>query len=96
MRPLLLHASSKILADNPRRVLHFVFAPAIPPEGLRWPSAARSLTPRFLGVAERSATCGAPATVAGAAKNWALDHTKSSPCTGDSRLAISLPAGSSG
>lgn len=44
MRPLLLHASSKILADNPRRVLHFVFAPAIPPEGLRWPSAARSLT----------------------------------------------------
>ena len=35
MRPLLLHASSKILAHTPRRVLHFVFAPAIPPDGLR-------------------------------------------------------------
>ncbi len=35
MRPLLLHASSKILANNPRRVLHFVIAPAIPPDGLR-------------------------------------------------------------
>ena len=44
MRPLLLHASSKILANNPRRVLHFVFAPAIPPDGLRWSSAGRSLT----------------------------------------------------
>jgi hypothetical protein len=39
MRPLLLHASSKILANNPRRVLHFVFAPATPPDGLRWSSA---------------------------------------------------------
>ena len=39
MRPLLLHASSKILANHPRRVLHFVFAPAIPPDGLRWSSA---------------------------------------------------------
>jgi hypothetical protein len=44
MRPLLLHASSKILANNPRRVLHFVFAPAIPPDGLRWSSTRRSLT----------------------------------------------------
>ncbi len=43
MRPLLLHASSKISVDNPRRVLHFVFAPAIPPPGLRWPSVKRSL-----------------------------------------------------
>ena len=44
MRPLLLHASSKILANKPRRVLHFVFAPTIPPDGLRWSSAGRSLT----------------------------------------------------
>jgi len=41
MRPLLLHASSKISANNPRRVLHFVFASAIPPDGLRWSSAGR-------------------------------------------------------
>jgi ectoine hydroxylase-related dioxygenase (phytanoyl-CoA dioxygenase family) len=38
MRPLLLHASSKISGNNLRRVLHFVFAPAIPPHGLSWPS----------------------------------------------------------
>lgn len=44
MRPLLLHASSKISANKPRRVLHFVFAPAIPPDGLRWPSVKRSST----------------------------------------------------
>jgi len=44
MRPLLLHASSKISVNSPRRVLHFVFAPAIPPHGLRWPSMKRSLT----------------------------------------------------
>jgi hypothetical protein len=43
MRPLLLHASSKTSVSNPRRVLHFVFAPAKPPEGLRWPSAKLSL-----------------------------------------------------
>jgi ectoine hydroxylase-related dioxygenase (phytanoyl-CoA dioxygenase family) len=43
MRPLLLHASSKILVNRPRRVLHFVFAPVIPPDGLRWSLAGRSL-----------------------------------------------------
>jgi len=44
MLSLPLHASSKILANNRRRVLHFVFAPSIPPDGLRWSSAGRSLT----------------------------------------------------
>lgn len=37
MRPLLLHASSKSQTPNPRRVLHFVFAPRDSPEGLQWP-----------------------------------------------------------
>jgi hypothetical protein len=36
MRPLLLHASSKASTSSFRRVLHFLFAPATPPEGLRW------------------------------------------------------------
>jgi hypothetical protein len=36
MRPLLLHASSKATSQAPRRVLHFVFAPAELPWGLRW------------------------------------------------------------
>lgn len=36
MRPLLLHASSKVVSSTPRRVLHFVFAPRSLPEGLRW------------------------------------------------------------
>jgi len=36
MRPLLLHASSKVSVDNPRRVLHFLFGPKKLPEGLRW------------------------------------------------------------
>jgi hypothetical protein len=44
MRPLLLHASSKILVNNPRRILHLVFAPTISPDGLRWSSAGQSLT----------------------------------------------------
>ena len=37
MRPLLLHASSKVSVDRPRRVLHFVFGPERLPAGLRWP-----------------------------------------------------------
>lgn len=36
MRPLLLHASSKSRAAGRRRVLHFLFAPADLPDGLRW------------------------------------------------------------
>jgi hypothetical protein len=36
MRPLLLHASSKSSAIRPRRVLHFVFGPPRPSEGLTW------------------------------------------------------------
>ena len=44
MRPLLLHASSKSVAPGHRRVLHFLFGPALLPMGLRW-SSARSLQP---------------------------------------------------
>lgn len=40
MRPLLLHASSKASGDSRRRVLHFLFGPAHPPNGLRWQHAA--------------------------------------------------------
>lgn len=36
MRPLILHASSKASAPNPRRVLHFVFGSARLPFGLEW------------------------------------------------------------
>jgi len=36
MKPLLLHASSKVSIDGVRRVLHFVFAPAELPGALRW------------------------------------------------------------
>jgi hypothetical protein len=36
MRPLLLHASSKARAPNGRRVLHFLFAPSQPGQGLSW------------------------------------------------------------
>jgi ectoine hydroxylase-related dioxygenase (phytanoyl-CoA dioxygenase family) len=43
MRPLLLHASSKTLADSPRRVLHFVYGPSALPDGLRWPAPKRSI-----------------------------------------------------
>jgi hypothetical protein len=39
MRPLLLHASSKAMSQAPRRVLHYVFAPAEIPWGLRWKHA---------------------------------------------------------
>jgi len=40
MRPLLLHASSKASGDSRRRVLHFLFGPADPSNGLRWQHAA--------------------------------------------------------
>lgn len=36
LKPLLIHASSKIKGRNPRRVLHFVFGPATLPFGLEW------------------------------------------------------------
>ncbi len=36
LRPLLLHASSKASAPAFRRALHFLFAPAMPPQGLQW------------------------------------------------------------
>jgi len=29
MRPLLIHASSKIVSDSPRRVLHVEYAPSL-------------------------------------------------------------------
>jgi hypothetical protein len=38
MRPLLLHASSK-LATGKRRVLHFVYGPATLPDGAQWANA---------------------------------------------------------
>lgn len=37
MRPLLLHASSKIVGSRRRRVLHFLFGPVALPYRLRWP-----------------------------------------------------------
>jgi len=40
LRPLLLHASSKASGESRRRVLHFLFGPAEPPNGLRWQHAA--------------------------------------------------------
>jgi len=42
MKPLLLHAWSKVSIGSVRRVLHFVFAPAELPGGLRWPLRGRS------------------------------------------------------
>jgi ectoine hydroxylase-related dioxygenase (phytanoyl-CoA dioxygenase family) len=46
LRPLLLHASSKITGARPRRVLHFLFGPASLPHGLRWPDwPANAATP---------------------------------------------------
>jgi hypothetical protein len=38
MRPLLLHASSKLLAGN-RRVLHFLYGPSALPDGAEWATA---------------------------------------------------------
>jgi ectoine hydroxylase-related dioxygenase (phytanoyl-CoA dioxygenase family) len=46
MRPLLLHASSKVSIARVRRVLHFVFAPAELPGALRWPPRGRPHTPK--------------------------------------------------
>jgi len=43
MKPLLLHASSKALINQRRRVLHFVFGPASLPGLLRWPTDANVL-----------------------------------------------------
>lgn len=40
MRPLVLHASSKAMVPNRRRVLHFLFGPVSPGYGLQWPQAA--------------------------------------------------------
>jgi ectoine hydroxylase-related dioxygenase (phytanoyl-CoA dioxygenase family) len=40
MKPLLLHASSKVSVNSGRRVLHFVFGPANLPAPLRWPMDA--------------------------------------------------------
>ena len=39
MRPLILHASSKLVAGRVRRVLHFLFGPRELPHGLRWADA---------------------------------------------------------
>lgn len=39
MRPLLLHASSKLRGTHVRRVLHFLFGPRELPFGLRWAHA---------------------------------------------------------
>jgi hypothetical protein len=36
LRPLILHASSKALLPDRRRVLHFVFAPSVAGYGLQW------------------------------------------------------------
>lgn len=38
MRPLLLHASSKLVSGN-RRVLHFLFGPSVLPDGAEWANA---------------------------------------------------------
>ena len=37
MRPLLLHASSKVIGNARRGVLHFLFGPPTLPGGVRWP-----------------------------------------------------------
>ncbi|MDO5692297.1 MAG: phytanoyl-CoA dioxygenase family protein [Pseudomonadota bacterium] len=37
MRPLALHASSRASGDSRRRVLHFLWAPPSPGDGLDWP-----------------------------------------------------------
>ena len=50
IRPLLLHASSKISNDNPRRVLHFLFGPGALPDGLSWPAHRRLLEPAASGI----------------------------------------------
>lgn len=40
MRPLLLHASSKVTGNGRRRVLHFLFSPSHLPGGVQWPPLA--------------------------------------------------------
>jgi ectoine hydroxylase-related dioxygenase (phytanoyl-CoA dioxygenase family) len=45
MKPLLLHASSKVSIGGARRVLHFVFAPLELLGALRWPKRRRPYTP---------------------------------------------------
>ena len=45
MRPLLLHASSRMEAPVRRRVLHFLFAPAQAPAGWRWNRCVPVLAP---------------------------------------------------
>ena len=47
MRPLLLHASSKVTGNARRRVLHFLFGPSHLPGGVQWPQLAAS--PRSKG-----------------------------------------------
>ena len=42
MKPLLLHASSKVSSNSMRRVLHFVFGPTRLPCGLHWPALVSS------------------------------------------------------
>lgn len=42
MRPLLLHASSKVTGNARRRVLHFLFGPSHLPGGVQWPHIAAS------------------------------------------------------
>lgn len=39
LRPLLLHASSKVAGNGTRRILHFLFGPRVLPEGLVWQHA---------------------------------------------------------
>lgn len=39
IRPLLLHASSKVAGNGMRRILHFLFGPRALPEGLTWQHA---------------------------------------------------------
>lgn len=39
MKPLLLHASSRMTASGVRRVLHYVFGPPVLPHGLQWHTA---------------------------------------------------------
>lgn len=48
MRPLLLHASSKVIGNARRRVLHFLFGPSHLPGGVQWPQLAAS--PRSLAM----------------------------------------------
>lgn len=46
MRPLLLHASSKVTRSARRRVLHFLFGPLSLPGGVQWPERKHVQTSR--------------------------------------------------